>query len=86
MSRIHVINDRCIKDLYCVDVCMREAIQPTPADPGYAHATQLYIDPKRCIGCGACATACLSGAIFSVEDLPRELQHFARINAAWYGR
>lgn len=85
MSRIHVINDRCIKDMRCIAVCVRKAIHPTRNDPGYASAGQLHINPKRCIGCGACVAACLNGAIFQLADLPAAFQPFAQINAAWYG-
>ncbi len=84
MSRAFVINDRCIKDMRCVSACVRKAIHPTLDDPGYADAKRLHINPQRCIGCGACANACLSDAIFGPEDLPAEYPEFAEVNAAWY--
>jgi NAD-dependent dihydropyrimidine dehydrogenase PreA subunit len=84
MSRVSVISDRCIKDMRCITRCVRKAIHPAEGDPGYGDAKQLYINPKRCIGCGSCMIACQSGAIFSLEDLPEPLRHFAELNAAWY--
>ena len=84
MSRAFVINNRCIKDMRCVSACVRKAIHPTLDDPGYATAEQLHINPRRCIGCGACANACLTGAIFAPEDLPTDFSHFVELNAAWY--
>jgi NAD-dependent dihydropyrimidine dehydrogenase PreA subunit len=84
MLRIRVISDRCVQDMRCIARCVRKAIHPTRDDPGFGDVKQLYINPKRCIGCGSCVIACQSGAIFSLEDLPEHLQHFAEANAAWY--
>ena len=84
MTRAFVINDRCIKDMRCIAACIRKAIHPTLEDPEYAEAGQLHINPLRCIGCGACASACLSNAIFAPEDLAAEYPKFAEVNATWY--
>lgn len=84
MSGAFVINDRCIKDMRCIAACVRKAIHPTLDDPSYADAKQLHINPKRCIGCGSCANACMSGAIFAPDDVPEEFSQFAEVNAAWY--
>jgi ferredoxin len=85
MARVYVITDRCIKDMFCVEVCMREAIHPDGDEPGFSSAGQLYINPKRCIGCGTCVEACRNGAIVGLEDSPARFSQFAQVNAAWFG-
>ena len=50
----------CTKDCLCLDVC------PT----GATDTENSIIDPKKCIGCGACAASCPSSAISMV---PKEL-------------
>ena len=82
-ARAFQIDARCIKDMLCVAACIRKAIHPTLDDPEYAEAKQLYINPRRCIGCGACANACLSGAIVAPGESPAEFSVFAELNAAW---
>lgn len=84
MTRAFVINDRCIKDMRCVAACLRRAIHPTLGDPAFASAKQLYINPKRCIGCGSCANACHNGAILTHGDPATEFSGFAELNSAWY--
>lgn len=84
MARAFVINDRCIKDMRCVAACLRRAIHPTLDDPAFARAKQLYINPKRCIGCGSCANACRNGAILGPDDNIADISAFAEFNAAWY--
>ena len=46
----------CEKDCLCLYVC------PT----GATNTENSIIDPQKCIGCGACANACPSGAISMV--------------------
>jgi ferredoxin--NADP+ reductase len=84
MARAFVINDRCIKDMRCLAACVRKAIRPTLDDPTYLTASQLHINPMRCIGCGACVNACLSGAILESDDTLPDFSKFAEINAAWF--
>ncbi|HEX4068097.1 MAG TPA: ferredoxin family protein [Acidobacteriaceae bacterium] len=84
MRRYSVITDQCTQDLRCVAVCLRNAIHPTADEPGFGEARQLFIHPKRCIGCGSCVSACDNGSIFEIEDLPESLQEFAAHNAAYY--
>jgi ferredoxin--NADP+ reductase len=84
LARVFVINDRCIKDMRCIAACVRKAIHPTLDDPAYLTARQLHINPRRCIGCGSCASACLSGAIIAPDNPAADLPKFAELNAAWY--
>jgi NAD-dependent dihydropyrimidine dehydrogenase PreA subunit len=44
----YVINEPCIgtKDISCVEVCPVDCIHPTPEEPGFDEADQLYIDPR----------------------------------------
>lgn len=84
VRRYSVITDKCTQDLRCVSVCLRNAIHPTASEPGFGEAPQLFVHPKRCIGCGSCVSACDNGAIFEIEDLPETLQEFAARNAAYY--
>ncbi len=84
MPSYSVITNKCIKDNLCVSVCLRKAIHPKTTEPGYADVKQLFINPKKCISCGSCVSACQSGAIFAIEDLPEEFQEYAAINAAYF--
>ena len=59
MKKIAVRNIRlCTKDCLCLYVC------PT----GATDTENSIIDTKKCIGCGACAEACPSGAIALVPE------------------
>lgn len=85
VRRYSVITDRCTQDLNCAAVCLQDAIHPTAADEAaFAKSKQLFIDPRRCIGCGACILACVHEAIFATGELPEPLHRFAGINAEHY--
>lgn len=86
MRRISVITDRCRRDLHCVSVCLRGAIHPAASEPEFADARQLFIHPKKCMGCGACISACENGAIVEFEERPQTMNSFARLNAAYYAQ
>lgn len=86
MRRYSVITERCVQDLHCVAACLRHAIHPLPGEGGFEECQQLFIHPRRCIGCGACVSACENGAIFEVEELPESLTRCVEANAAWYAQ
>jgi NAD-dependent dihydropyrimidine dehydrogenase PreA subunit len=82
----YVITQPCVgrKEASCVGVCPVDCIHPTPDEPGYAEAVQLYIDPDECIECDACAPLCPVDAIHPQDMLPADLAHFAIANAEFY--
>jgi len=53
----HSINDKCICDGACAQVCPVNAISYTPGD------TKYIIDPDICIDCCACEAVCPVNAI-----------------------
>jgi NAD-dependent dihydropyrimidine dehydrogenase PreA subunit len=84
----YVINEPCIgeKDTSCVDVCPVDCIHPTPEEPGFAEAEQLYIDPEECIDCDACVEACPVDAITPEDQVPAEWVGYIEKNAAYFRR
>ena len=80
----HVIIDTCTKDMKCVKVCQRKNIKPREDDPNYPNTKQLFINPKRCLDCGSCASVCETKSIFPINDLPPDKAHFAELNAQYY--
>src|SRR3954467_14569620 len=80
----YVISEPCIgtKDTSCVEVCPVDCIHPTPDEPGFEEAEQLYIDPEECIDCDACVEACPVDAITSEDQVPDEWQAYIERNAA----
>jgi ferredoxin len=79
----YVIAQPCIgkKDASCTEVCPVDCIHPTPEEPGYEAAEQLFIDPSECIDCDACVEACPVDAIFGEDDLPGEWHSFVAVNS-----
>ncbi len=88
MPLAYVITDACatVKDGACVESCPVDCIHPTKNVPEFATATQLYINPEECIGCGVCVGECPVGAIYPDDDLPAGKERFVQINAAWFKR
>jgi ferredoxin len=65
-------------------VCPVDCIHPTPDEPGFAEADQLYIDPAECIDCDACVEACPVDAITPEDTVPPEWHEYIERNAAYY--
>ncbi len=84
----YVIAEPCIgvKDTACVDACPVDCIHPRKDEAGFDSETQLFIDPRECIDCGACVPVCPVSAIFALDDLPAKWAHYAQINADHYDR
>lgn len=78
----YVITETCIgvKGEACVEVCPEFAIFSEPAD------MMSFIDPARCTDCGACLEACVVGAIFPQNAVPRGSEEFSAINEQWFRR
>ena len=70
-----VVTDHCRQCRYtdCVAVC--------PVDCFHGDAEMLYIDPVRCIDCGACVPECPVEAIYEEGTLPHDLEPWLGINA-----
>jgi NAD-dependent dihydropyrimidine dehydrogenase PreA subunit len=82
----YVIAEPCstCKDHGCVQACPVDVIHPTPDEPGYQRAVQLYIDPVGCIDCGACVPECPVEAIFRDTDLPEKWLDYKERNRDHY--
>ena len=50
----------------CIDICSAEAIRSDKA------RQQIVVNPHLCVGCGACTTACPSGALSYAYPRPAE--------------
>ena len=82
----YVISEPCIgtKDTSCVEVCPVDCIHPTPAEPDFDEAEQLYIDPQECIDCDACVEACPVDAIFPDFELPAKYDYALDLNGEFF--
>ena len=78
------ITQNCCNDASCLSVCPVNCIHPTPDEPDFGKTELLYIDPRSCIDCGACADACPVDAITRVSRLTPDQQIYADINADYY--
>ncbi|NEA33801.1 FAD-dependent oxidoreductase [Streptomyces sp. SID13031] len=54
----YVIAGDCCSDASCVAVCPMNSIHPSPGAGGFGTTDGLFIDPRTCIDCGACADVC----------------------------
>lgn len=75
----YVITQKCAGtcDTACVDVCPCDCIEGlVPLDQlralPAAERGQMFIDPDRCIDCGACLQECPADAIYLDDDVPAE--------------
>lgn len=78
----YVITQPCIdeKDASCLEVCPVDCIHAREDDEQY------YIDPRRCIDCGACQPVCPVRAIFPEDAVPERWRAFTQLNAAHFAR
>jgi NAD-dependent dihydropyrimidine dehydrogenase PreA subunit len=84
----YIIAEPCIgvKDTACVDVCPVECIHPTRDEPNFGAVAMLFINPMKCIDCGARAPVCPVDAIHDEGDLPERWDRFERMNADYYSK
>lgn len=82
----YAITQSCCKDASCVSVCPVDCIHPTPDERDFATTDIVYVDPKACIDCGACADACPVAAPKPIDLLRGPETIFAEINAAYFER
>lgn len=82
----YVIGPACagVKDASCVAVCPVDCIHPTPEEPGFEAAEQLFIDPGSCIDCDACVMECPVEAISPEAGVPADQQDSIRKNADYF--
>jgi ferredoxin len=80
----YVVGEACVRCKYtdCVEVC--------PVDDCFREGPNfLVIDPVTCIDCSLCVPECPAEAIFALEDVPADQEHFIQLNAelakAWPG-
>ncbi|MBY6538501.1 4Fe-4S binding protein [Rhodococcus sp. BP-349] len=78
------ITQNCCNDASCLSVCPVNCIHPTPDEPDFGKTDLLYIDPRSCIDCGACADACPVDAITRVSRLSPAQAIYADLNADYY--
>jgi ferredoxin len=71
----------CVVCEPCGDCKYTDCVVVCPVDCFYQDASQLYIDPIECIGCGACVPECPVEAIFDEHDVPGHWTHFIQLNA-----
>ncbi|MER5839324.1 FAD-dependent oxidoreductase [Streptomyces prasinus] len=81
----YAITQTCCTDATCVTVCPVNCIHPTPEERAFGSTEMLYIDPRACIDCGACADACPVDAVLPVDGLTGGQREYADINAAHFG-
>ncbi|WP_236979536.1 MULTISPECIES: 4Fe-4S dicluster domain-containing protein [Mycobacterium] len=81
-----VIAAPCVADYSCLEACPVGCIRPTPDEPEFDRAEQLYIDSRSCIDCAACVEACPVDAVFDAERIPDRWRHYVGVNRDYFGR
>ena len=74
----HIVTEACIgtKDKACISACPVHCIREGEQ--------QVYINPARCIDCGACIAVCPTSAIFPEPQVPAEWASFVVDNRAFF--
>jgi NAD-dependent dihydropyrimidine dehydrogenase PreA subunit len=82
----YVIAEPCrgSKDASCVEVCPVDCIHPTPDEPGFESAEQLFVNPEECIDCNSCVSECPVEAILPDSELPERWHGYLAENAAYF--
>ncbi len=70
----YVVTENCINCKHgdCVEVC--------PVDCFYEGPNMLVINPDECIDCALCEPECPVDAIFSEDDLSKDMEEFLELN------
>ncbi|WP_432939832.1 FAD-dependent oxidoreductase [Kribbella sp. CA-253562] len=77
----YVISGDCCSDASCVAVCPMNCIHPSPGEPGFGTTDGLFIDPRTCIDCGACADIC---PVDAAKPADRASAVDVQLNTAYY--
>ncbi len=64
----------------CEDCKFTDCVEVCPVNCFYGDDRMLYINPDECIDCDACVPACPVEAIFALDDVPDDQQHWIQIN------
>jgi ferredoxin--NADP+ reductase len=77
----YAIGGDCCSDASCVAVCPMNCIHPSPGEPGFGTTDGLFIDPRTCIDCGACADIC---PVDAAKPADRSSAVDVQLNASYY--
>ncbi len=77
----YAISGDCCSDASCVAVCPMNCIHPSPGEPGFGTTDGLFIDPRTCIDCGACADIC---PVDAAKPADRSTAVDVQLNASFY--
>ncbi|MGC4939575.1 FAD-dependent oxidoreductase [Kribbella sp. DT2] len=77
----YAISGDCCSDASCVAVCPMNCIHPSPGEPGFGTTDGLFVDPRTCIDCGACADIC---PVDAAKPADRSAAVDVQLNASYY--